>query len=204
MARGDTIHEFWFGTLDAQGRAPAERQARWFRPDPDFDRHVRGRFEADLRAAASGRRRQWEREPRSALALVLLFDQFPRNMYRGTPRAFMFDARARACLEAALEQGLERALWPIERTFLFMPLQHAEDLAAQDESVHRFEALVAEVPVDQRDLFEEFARYAREHREVIAAFGRFPHRNAILGRVSSETEQEYLATGGANWGQGTG
>jgi len=201
MSRGDTIHQFWFGALDSRGRAPDERAELWFRTDPEFDRRIRGHFESDLRTAAAGRRIRWEREPRSALALVLLFDQFPRFMYRGTPRAFMFDHRARRSMYQAVGLGLEKQLWPIEQAFLFMPLQHAEDAALQDESVERYRALVEQADPDQRDPLRTFLRDAEDHREVIRTFGRFPHRNAALERETTAAEQAFLERGGSPRGQ---
>lgn len=201
MSRGDVIHNFWFGDIDHYGRVSEEKARRWFRADPDFDRHIRAHFESDLRTAAAGRRIRWEREPRSALALVLLFDQFPRNMYRGTPRAFMFDDHARRCMYQAIALGLEKRLWPIERAFLFMPLQHAEDIDAQDESVDRYRRLAEDVDPEQRSMFRDFLRHAEEHREVVMTFGRFPHRNGILERTTTAAERAFLEKGGTNWGQ---
>jgi uncharacterized protein (DUF924 family) len=197
MSRGDTIHEFWFGALDLHGGVEAGRAERWTSVDPEFDRRIRGHFEADLRTAAAGRRIRWEREPRSALALVLLFDQFPRFMYRGTPRAFMFDESARRTMYQAVGLGLEKQLWPLEQAFLFMPLQHAEDADLQDESVERFTALVEQAHPDQREQLRTFLRRAEDHREVIRTFGRFPHRNAILERESTAAEQAFLERGGS-------
>lgn len=201
MSRAEVILAFWFGELDAAGLpAPAVEQ-RWFSGGKAVDAEIRARFEADLRNAAAGRLRRWETTAHGALALVLLFDQFPRNMYRGTPRAFLFDEHARAVAERALAAGHEASLRPIERMFLYMPLQHAEDGAAQDESVRRFRALVDAVPEDQRERFRGYLGYAERHRDVIARFGRFPHRNAVLGRPSTPEEQAYLAGGSPTWGQ---
>lgn len=196
MARGKIIHEFWFGKLDPEGRVDPARSARWFRADPEFDREIRAHFESDLRAAAAGRRVRWEERPTDALALVLLFDQFPRNMYRGTPRAFMFDQRASQVMRRAFARGHEAKLWPIECAFLYLPLQHAEDETAQDESVERFSRLVEAAPMSQKAVFRDFLRHAEKHQEVIRTFGRFPHRNGILERESTPAEIAYLEKGG--------
>ena len=190
------IHEFWFGTLDARGRVASDRSERWFTVDPEFDREVRIHFESDLRTAAAGRRVRWEDDPRGVLALVLLFDQFPRNTYRGTPRAFVFDAHAYRCMEQAVSRGLDKQLWPVERAFLNMPLLHSEDVAAQEQAVERFAELADAADGGQQDLFGEFTRKAREHREIIRTFARFPYRNDILGRESSAAERAFLAKGG--------
>lgn len=200
MSRIDMIHEFWFGALDERGRVAPERGERWFAPDPEFDREVRIHFESDLRTAAAGRRVRWEDEPRGVLALVLLFDQFPRNIYRGTPRAFVFDAHAYRCMEQAIGWSLDRRLWPLERAFLYMPLLHSEDMTAQDQAVERFTALADAAEGGEQDLLAEFARHAREHREIIRTFARFPHRNDILERESTAAERAFLAKGGGRRG----
>lgn len=197
--RADAILDFWFGKLDGDGMPAADVMRRWFESDSAFDDAVRTRFGADLERidALSG----LAADPRGALALVLLTDQFPRNIHRGTPQAFAFDERARGVTRRVIEAGHESALRPIERVFLYMPLEHAEDLALQDESVCRFRALAEEVPGHLRETFASFAWHAENHREVIARFGRFPHRNAVLGRESTAAERAYLAGGGENWGQ---
>lgn len=203
MPRATAILEFWFGSLDARGLVTDSAiERRWFNADEQLDSEIRARFEADLRNAAAGRLQRWVREPRRALALTLLCDQFPRNMYRGTPRAFLFDERARAVTEEALRLGHEQALWPIEQAFLIMPLQHAEHLDCQNESVRRFAALADAAPPEQAERMREFHRFAEEHRRVIERFGRFPHRNAVLGRESTADERAFLAEGAASWGQG--
>lgn len=178
----------------------ADVMRRWFESDPAFDEAVRRRFGADLERVDE--LSVLEAEPRGALALVLLTDQFPRNIHRGTPRAFAFDEHARSVTRRAIEAGHEPVLRPIERVFLYMPLEHAEDLELQNESVQRFRALADAVPAQLRETFASFAGYAENHREVIARFGRFPHRNAVLGRESSAAERAYLEGGGASWGQG--
>jgi uncharacterized protein (DUF924 family) len=201
MSRAEGIHEFWFGALDESGRPEPDRPGRWFRPDESFDTEIRGRFESDLRNAAGGRLGRWERTPRGALALILLFDQFPRNIYRGTARAFLFDESARAVLDRSLPPGRIDALWPIEKVFAWMPLEHAEDRDCQARSVECFASLVEAVDPAERDRYEEFLRYAQEHRDVIERFGRFPHRNAILGRENTPEEAEWLAMDAQGWGQ---
>jgi uncharacterized protein (DUF924 family) len=202
VTRSAAILDYWFGQLDDDGLPEPAVEKRWFSPDETVDTEIRARFEADLRNAAAGRLKRWEADPHGALALVILFDQFPRNMYRGTPRAFLFDEHARAVARRALERELEADLAPIERVFLYMPFEHAEDLDAQEESVHRFETLLEAAPAGQVERFRTYLEFARSHRDVIARFGRFPHRNAVLGRESSDEERAYLADGGARWGQG--
>lgn len=201
VSRADAIRAFWFGEIDAAGRADPGRAARWFAPDAAFDEEVRRRFEADLRNAGAGHLDTWEREAESSLALVLLLDQFPRNVSRGTPRAFAFDAHARCVTKRLIERGGETELWSIERAFVYMPLQHAEDLADQERSVALFERLRDAAPHDQRETFDSFLHHAEQHRDVIARFGRFPHRNAVLGRAATHAESAWLAEGDRSWGQ---
>lgn len=202
MPRTTAILEFWFGTLDAAGVPAPDVERRWFGADERLDAEIRARFEADLRNAAGGRLVRWEQEARGALALVILFDQFPRNMYRGTPRAFLFDEHARAVATRALRAGHEAALWPVERVFLYLPFEHAESADDQAESVRRFGALVDAVPEEQKERFRAFLHHAERHRDVIERFGRFPHRNAMLGRESTPEERAYLEREGETWGQG--
>lgn len=194
------ILDFWFGELDADGMPADAVMRRWFESGPGFDAEVRERFAADLQRFDA--LQELETEPAGALALVVLTDQFPRNIHRGTPRAFAFDEVARGATLRAIESGHESGLRPIERVFLYMPLEHAEDIGLQDESVRRFRALADEVPAHLRETFASFVWHAENHREVIARFGRFPHRNAVLGRESTDAERAYLDGGGDNWGQG--
>lgn len=201
MSRAATILEFWFGRLDAAGLPDARAERRWFNADDAFDAEVRARFEPDLRNASAGRLSRWERDPRSALALVILFDQFPRNMYRGKPRAFLFDVHARAVAERTVARGLDVRLQPVERAFLYMPFEHSEDAADQARSVRLFRQLVDAAPESQRERFRGYLSYALQHQEVIARFGRFPHRNRVLGRTSTAAEAAYLREGGSTWGQ---
>jgi uncharacterized protein (DUF924 family) len=162
---------------------------------------VRTRFEGDLRVAGSGANDGWAQEPRSALALIILCDQLPRNIHRGDPRAFVFDDHARRVAEGLVDAGLDAELWPIERVFAYMPFEHAEDAASQARSVALLERLRDAVPAEQRAQFQTFLEYAESHRDVIERFGRFPHRNAILGRTDTDAEREWLASGAQSWGQ---
>jgi uncharacterized protein (DUF924 family) len=180
----DALLEFWFGGPDD----PARDQWRpvWFKPDPAFDAALRERFAADQRRAASGDHDDWLVAPDTALALVLLLDQLPRNLYRGTADAYASDAEARDVARAALARFHDQALPPVRRLFLYLPFEHSEDLADQALSVRLFEALP---PVPGAD---ETVWYARRHYEIIERFGRFPHRNAVLGRASTAAEREFL------------
>jgi uncharacterized protein (DUF924 family) len=175
---------FWFGPLGT----PDALQERWFKQDPAFDALIRERFGATVEAALEGRLDQEATDPRAALALVVLLDQFPRNLFRGTARAFAGDARALALAARAIAAGWDQALTPIERSFLCLPFEHSEALADQ----HRSCALFAALP--EAPWRAEVVRYAEAHRDVIRRFGRFPHRNQALGRESTEEERAHLAS----------
>ena len=169
--------------------------------DPAFDAELRARFEPLVREAAAGALDAWAVSPRGRLALILLLDQLPRNLFRGEPRAFATDAQALAWTLSGMDAGLDRALPPIERTFFYMPMEHAEDLAVQERGVAAFQALAREAPPALRAALEGSAAYAVLHRDLIARFGRFPHRNSVLARAATADEERYLAEGGARFGQ---
>ena len=195
------VLSFWFEDATRSPEALQRRGAVWFRADPVFDRECATRLGAALEEAARGGLQSWTESPHGRLALVILVDQMPRNIHRGSPAAFMHDAQAAAHCVAAIESGEDRSLHPVERVFLYMPLQHAEDLALQRLSIKQFESLAAEVDDAWRDNFTENVQYAREHHDIVERFGRFPHRNRILGRESTEEELRYLAGGAPTFGQ---
>jgi uncharacterized protein (DUF924 family) len=159
--------------------------SRWFRKDETFDRDFRDRFLAAHEAAARGTLDDWLRTPNGALALCILLDQFPRNAFRGTPRMFATDAKARETARAAVDAGFDEQVDPSLRQFFYLPFMHSEQLADQDVCVEL-----------TNRIGEESARYARMHRDIIARFGRFPHRNAVLGRATTPEEQQFLDEGG--------
>ena len=192
---------FWFRDATRSPEALERRGAVWFGADPAFDGECATRFAASLEDAARGALDDWAGTPQGRLALVILLDQMPRNIHRGSPAAFAHDAQAAAHCIAGIESGQDRSLHPVERVFLYMPLQHAEDLDLQCRSVERFESLAAEVDDAWRGRFAENAHYARLHRDIVERFGRFPHRNHVLGRESTEEELSYLADGAPTFGQ---
>ena len=174
----------------------------WFAAGSDLDEPVRQRFGTEVAAAASGKRDHWAQTPGGRLALILLLDQFTRNIYRGKPEAFACDDQALALTQAGIIAGEDGKLGPVETAFLYMPMQHSESLAVQMQSVALYEALADSVPDSAKTVFQNgFAAYARLHRDIIAQFGRFPHRNAILGRACSPEEQAYLAADAPTFGQ---
>jgi uncharacterized protein (DUF924 family) len=169
------VIDFWF----ADGMA-----RRWFRSTPALDAEIREHFEGPWREAANGGLDDWAATPEGALALVILLDQFPLNMFRNRPESFATEARALGVSKAAIDRGFDRRLPPDRLAFLYMPLMHSEDLEDQERSVELFEAAG----------LQDNLRFARHHRDLIRRFGRFPHRNAILGRASTRDELEYLAS----------
>ena len=171
------ILDFWFSET---------ARPRWFKREPDFDREIGERFEATYERAAAGELGDWKSTPEGCLALVILLDQLPRNMYRGDCRAYATDAKARAVFEHALEQGFDERLTEDQRLFLYLPFEHSENLDHQ----RRFRDLVRRMTDDLERL-----EWGRRHYDIIERFGRFPHRNAILGRETTPEEAEILARG---------
>lgn len=204
MDQAHSILDFWFGKLPLDRDELEQRMAVWFadsRKDRRLDHAIRDRFGDAMQRAASGELDSWASSPRRSLALILLLDQFPRNVYRGGARAFATDARALETSLTGIEQGADGALDPIERFFYYMPLQHAESLEVQEQAVTLFTRLTEEAAPALRDLFASSAKYALKHRDIVQRFGRFPHRNRALGRASTPEEIRYIADGGDTFGQ---
>ncbi len=177
-ARAKALLDFWFGP----GEAP---RAVWFEPDPAFDVAC-GDFLADHARAAAGLNDPWADTAEGALALILLLDQIPRNCFRGTKRAYASDAKAREVTRLALARGFDKSLPPVRRNFVYLPLEHSETLADQEEMV-RLAATLGDHPEGA-----EIVEYAVRHRDIVARFGRFPHRNAALGRATTPEEAAFL------------
>jgi uncharacterized protein (DUF924 family) len=187
--------DLWFGDGLQHGWPAAPRTDLWFNSTPEQDEQLRATFGADVQAALTGQRDAWAATPPGRLALVLLLDQLPRNLFRRQAGAFAGDARAQAQVQAALAAGEDEALPTIARVFLYLPLTHAESLPLQHECVRRFERLLATAAPERHAELDNFLRYAVLHRDIVARFGRFPHRNAALGRESTAEELEFLKDG---------
>jgi len=180
------VLDFWLGAPDSAERGRSRKI--WFRKSDAFDADIRTRFLQTWEEAARGALAHWQATPLAALALVIVLDQFPRNMFRGTPRAFSSDALALVAARNLVDRRLDRSLSRIERSFAYLPFMHAEDLALQRRSLSLFRALDP-----------ENVEYAERHYEIIARFGRFPHRNAVLARDSSPEETEFLQQPGSSF-----
>jgi len=190
MATPQEVLDFWFSTPGEAGYG--KPRELWFRKSQETDDTIRVRFGADVAAAIAGERDHWAGTSRATLALILLLDQFTRNIYRDTPRAFAGDPRAFALASAMVQQGDDRQLAPLERCFGYLPFEHSESLAAQQESIRLYGQLAAEGHPD-------LLVWAQKHFEIVARFGRFPHRNAILGRLSSPEEIAFLQQPGSRF-----
>jgi uncharacterized protein (DUF924 family) len=188
------VLRFWFAEPQTPQAQYAQRRKLWFGKNPEFDRTIGARFQSLSEQAAEGRLQHWQASPLGSLALIVLLDQFPRNMFRDTPRAFATDGLARAVAQHSLSQAFDRALEPIQRIFVYLPLEHSENLDDQRQSVQLFTALAAENP-ELADCLD----YALKHQVVIERFGRFPHRNRILGRSSTPAEIEFLQQPGSSF-----
>ncbi|MHB1092006.1 DUF924 family protein [Thiobacillus sp.] len=193
------VLDFWFGAPGSAAEVAGRQRKLWFGKSPENDQAVIDRFAGTLAAAAAGQLDHWASTPRSRLALVIVLDQFPHHIHRDRAEAFATDSQALALSLDALAAGEAQQLTPIECVFLYLPLEHAESLAMQDRSVALYETLANEAAADERALFDGFLDYARKHRDVVARFGRFPHRNAILGRPSTEDELEFLKQPGSRF-----
>ena len=188
--RAQALIDFWFGPPGDPDRE-IHRQI-WFHSTPEHDDALRRLFLADYERAASGTLEAWEAVPESALALVLLLDQVPRNIFRDTPRAYDTDPMARAAADRALARGFDAAFSPVWRKFFYMPLHHSEDLADQRRATALVEALPDDRDPEDSDRRGGLRRYGRPYVEVIERFGRFPHRNALLGRPSTPEEIAFM------------
>ena len=191
-ADAQAVLDFWFGTEGSPEHG--QLRAEWFRKDDAFDAQIAQRFGALVEAALADALGDWAAAPGSALARVVLLDQFTRNTLRNTPRAFAGDALALSAAQSMLARGQDRALQPLQRVFMALPFEHCEDLAMQEQSVRLFTALAAEAPA-----LAHYLDYAQRHHAVVARFGRFPHRNGVLGRASTAEERAFLQEPGSRF-----
>ena len=199
MIDSETILTYWFGANPDQAALAKDRADLWWSKNIDVDREIRQRFESSVQLAGDGRLNSWLIEPRGRLALIILTDQLRRNLYRESPQAFAFDTRALEWSLDGIESSVDRRLRPIERVFFYLPLEHSERLEDQERSVAMFRELLPSVDPDQQEIFESYLNFAILHRDVVARFGRFPHRNRILGRTSTPEELYFLSQPGSSF-----
>ncbi len=190
MTQLDQILNFWFG--DMQDVAQLKPRKVWFTKDAAFDEQVR-QFQSDYEQAATGQLDRWLDSPQGCLGLALLLDQFPRNLFRGQPRSFATDAKALSVVQHAIAQRFDRQLPPVQRQFLYFPMEHSENLEHQRQSVTLFHQFS-----DNPDLSDTYD-FALRHQAIIQRFGRFPHRNQILGRATTPEEAEFLTQPGSSF-----
>jgi uncharacterized protein (DUF924 family) len=206
MDEARSVRDFWFGPRPLSADELNRRFRFWFGDGSSQlrqrrDEQIRVRFGTLLERAADGQLAAWADGPRRRLSLIILLDQFPRNMFRGTVRAFAYDAQALGLTLSGMQSAADAALDVVERMFFYMPLQHAESREAQDESLAAYRRLHSEAPEELRAPFASALRSAENHRAIIEQFGRFPYRNQVLGRSSTPQETEWLRNGGTSFGQ---
>jgi uncharacterized protein (DUF924 family) len=198
-ATPEDVLDFWFGQPGPAADVAARQSKLWFGKSVANDQLVIDRFADTLIAAGAGQLDHWALTPRNRLALIVVLDQFPHHIHRNHGQSFAYDAQSLALAQAMIQNGDAARVAPIERVFVYLPLEHAESLALQDESVALYAQLVADASAAERPLFHGFLDYAKQHRDVVARFGRFPHRNALLGRPSTPEEIEFLKQPGSRF-----
>lgn len=199
--RIDAVLAFWFRERELSAPQIDARMDIWFGGDPKLDDEVKEEFADDVERASAGELDHWSHEPRGRLALILLIDQFRRNIFRGKPEAFKKDKKAlKLCIEGATAK-MDQQLTPIEKVFFYMPLQHSESFKVQKKSSEIYRHLAKTVSPTLKETFETSAQFAELHADIIERFGRFPHRNKILGRENTPEEEEYLAGDAPTFGQ---
>ncbi len=198
----DAILSFWFKEQELTAPQIDRRMDIWFSEDSVFDHEIEKQFADDVEAACEGKLDHWATESRGRLALIILIDQFRRNIHRNTAAAFAYDRLAlKLCVEGAMEKK-DQGLTPIQRVFFYMPLQHAESRKVQAKSVELYERLADAVSATDRETFLTIVQFAELHKDIVDQFGRFPHRNKILDRENTAEEEEYLAGDSPDFGQG--
>lgn len=191
--------QWWFGDARSAKEVAAQKGKLWFGKRDSQDLEARTRFGELVDQALAGGLTEWAQRPEGWLALVLLLDQLPRMLFRDSPKAFSGDIRAQALVAQGIAADFDRQLQPIQRVFIYLVLEHCEHLAVQNECISRYIDLVAQQPESDKALFTDYLNYAEKHRKVIAQFGRFPHRNAVLGRESTAEELAFLSKPGSRF-----
>jgi uncharacterized protein (DUF924 family) len=191
MKRWDAVLNFWFGDLGTGDIIPAE-STQWFNGGASVDEAIRQQFLETWQQARRGELSVWRADPRGRLALVILLDQFSRHLGRGTAEAFAQDSLALAIVRDGVARGDDLTLFALERAFYYLPFEHSESLADQEVSIRLYTKLAEDAPASLKEYVADNLKYALRHHEIILRFGRFPHRNEILGRESTEAERAFL------------
>ena len=199
MSRVDEILDFWLGELDEHGLAGDAQQKLWWTASEEVDKEIEERFSGDRDKAVSGELESWLGEARSRLAFILLIDQFSRNIFRGSARAFEADSIALGAAREAIDLKMDRPLRSSERSFVYVPLMHSESLTDQHLCVRMFDVLVEEWEGKAKESAKSSRDFALQHLEIVDRFGRFPHRNEILGRSSTKEELAFLKEPGSSF-----
>jgi uncharacterized protein (DUF924 family) len=199
MSDPEEILDFWFGELDELGCASPNQRKRWWTKSPEFDESIRANFLGDYESIAAGDRERWRSTPRGALAYIIVLDQFSRNMFRNTARMFAADPLAREVCCEGLEADFDAELGFDERVFFYLPLEHSELVSDHEQCHEVFTALCASAPDSLKADADYYLDYAKQHRAIIERFGRYPHRNQVLGRASSDDEVEFLKQPGSSF-----
>lgn len=199
MNKQDEILLYWFGNIQKEEAPEDSKQKIWFFKSDSTDNEIKEKFLKDVENAISDIYCDWEDNPYSALSLILLLDQFTRNIYRDTPLAFSGDNKALEIAEKSINKGFDKLFHPIKRVFFYMPFEHSEDINMQKKLLELFSNLISESKDDLKPLIEGFNDYAQKHYDIVEKFGRFPHRNKILGRESTNEEIEFLKQPGSSF-----
>ena len=187
-----TLLEFWFGRKESDSKVIEEKSSLWWGKDEKTDAYIRTHYSDLLARAAQGLLNDWLNEPRGYLAMIILVDQFSRNIYRNSPRAFRQDEQALDLAMRGTASAVDKKLTPVERVFFYMPFEHSESVAMQERSVSLYQGLLDEVADADKEKFIGYLDFAVKHADIVKRFKRFPHRNEILGRASTRTEIEFL------------
>ena len=201
QATPEDILTFWIADAVGDPAKAMQRRLFWFQANPAVDESISQRFSTSVRCAARGELIAWEQAPRSCVALVILLDQLPRNIYRGKVEAFQYDSRALDVASRGVAAGYLEQLSLVEQCILVLPYEHSEDLSVQRAGIGLLEQIVDGADPEWKPSARVSLDFARRHLEIVEQFGRFPHRNAVLGRSSTPAEQAYLEGGGESFGQ---
>ncbi|MEJ2178334.1 MAG: DUF924 domain-containing protein [Gammaproteobacteria bacterium] len=195
----DSILTYWFGTCPSAREISEQKKSLWWGKDEQVDQEISQRFRPVIESVANSELDHWRESANGLLASIICTDQFPRNVFRGNAKSFAFDPVALVLAQQAVATHADLELTPIHRVFVYLPFEHSEDMAMQNQSLELFNKLHDEVQIEDKELFSGYVDFARRHLQIIKRFGRFPHRNEVLGRDSTQEELEFLAEPGSSF-----